>query len=223
MLTLQGVPRPEHSSSVSLESLVAGFSFVWGHPIILPALALDLFAVLLGGATSLLPIFAKDILRVGVTGLGWLDAAPALGAMTMAVFLAHRPPLKHAGRDLLRAVAGFGLATVVFGLSQNFFLSLLMLFCTGAVDNISVIVRHYAGADADPRRDARPRVSRQRHVHRRVERTGGLRVGNGSVLFLAADFRRLRRRGNASGRRRGGPVLHAIAALRAARRQFGGG
>ena len=142
MLTLRDVPRPEHSSSVSLESLVAGFSFVRHHPIILPALALDLFAVLLGGATSLLPIFAKDILKVARTGLGWLDAAPALGAMTMAIVMAHRPPLRHAGRDLLRAVAGFGLATVVFGLSQNFFLSLLMLFCTGAVDNISVIVRH---------------------------------------------------------------------------------
>jgi MFS family permease len=125
-----------------VRTLVAGFSFVWHHPLILPALALDLFAVLLGGATSLLPIYAKDILGVGPTGLGWLEGAPAAGALLMAVVMAHRPPLKHAGRDLLCAVTGFGLATIVFGFSQNFWLSLAMLFCTGALDNISVIVRH---------------------------------------------------------------------------------
>jgi MFS family permease len=142
MLTLRGVPRAEPTTSTSLKTLVAGFSFVRHHPLILPALALDLFAVLLGGATSLLPIFAKDILKVGPTGLGWLEGAPAAGALLMAVVMAHRPPLRHAGRDLLVAVTGFGVATIVFGLSHNFWLSLAMLFCTGAVDNISVIVRH---------------------------------------------------------------------------------
>ena len=142
MLTLSGVPRPEQSSGVSLRSLVAGFSFVWRHPIVLPALALDLFAVLLGGATSMLPVYAKTILDVDATGFGFLDAAPAVGAMAMAIYMAHRPPLRHAGRDLLWAVAMFGVATIIFGLSHNFYLSLAMLFCTGAVDNISVIVRH---------------------------------------------------------------------------------
>jgi MFS family permease len=142
MLTLSGVPRPEQSSGVSLRSLVAGFSFVRHHPIVLPALALDLFAVLLGGATSMLPVYAKTILDVDATGLGVLDAAPAVGAMAMAIYMAHRRPLRHAGRDLLWAVAMFGVATIIFGLSHNFYLSLAMLFCTGAVDNISVIVRH---------------------------------------------------------------------------------
>ncbi len=142
MLSLRGVPRGEPSEGVSVRTLVAGFSFVWRHPVILPALALDLFAVLLGGATALLPVYARDILEVGATGLGWMESAPAAGALLMAVAMAHRPPLKHAGRDLLIAVMGFGLATIVFGLSRNFWLSLAMLFCTGALDNISVIVRH---------------------------------------------------------------------------------
>jgi MFS family permease len=108
---------------------------------ILATITLDLFAVLLGGATALLPIFARDILEVGPSGLGWLRAAPSVGAFLMAVALAHRAPLRRAGRTLLAAVAGFGLATVVFGLSQNFMLSLAALAVTGALDNISVVVR----------------------------------------------------------------------------------
>ncbi len=143
MLTLRGVPRAEQTTNASLKTLVAGFSFVRHHPVILPALALDLFAVLLGGAiASLLPIYAKDILKVGPTGLGWLGRRAGRQRLMMAVVMAHRPPLRHAGRDLLVAVTGFGVATIVFGLSHNFWLSLAMLFCTGAVDNISVIVRH---------------------------------------------------------------------------------
>ncbi|HTU24376.1 MAG TPA: MFS transporter [Pirellulales bacterium] len=142
MLSLRGIPRPDHSTDVTVRSLIAGFSFVWQHPIILPALALDLFAVLLGGATSLLPAYTETILHVDTTHLGFLDAAPAVGAMAMAIYLAHRPPLRRAGRDLLLAVTAFGLATIVFGLSRNYYLSWLMLFCTGAADNISVIVRH---------------------------------------------------------------------------------
>jgi MFS family permease len=109
--------------------------------LLLAAITLDLFAVLLGGAVALLPIFAKDILQTGPAGLGWLRAAPALGAFLMAVILAHRRPLRRPGRALLAAVAGFGGATVAFGLSMNYSLSFAMLALTGAFDNISVVVR----------------------------------------------------------------------------------
>ncbi len=98
-------------------------------------------AVLLGGATALLPIFAEDILHVGPVGFGWLRAAPALGAVLIAVALAHRPPLKRPGQALLLAVAGFGAATIVFGFSQNYLLSFAMLALSGAFDNVSVVVR----------------------------------------------------------------------------------
>ena len=122
--------------------IAAGIAFLRGSPVVLAAITLDMFAVLLGGATALLPIYAKDILHVGPTGLGWLQAAPATGALMMALVLAWRPPLQRAGRDLLLAVVGFGLATIVFGLSRWFWLSLVMLFLIGALDNISVVVRH---------------------------------------------------------------------------------
>jgi len=125
----------------SLESLLAGVRFVRHSELLLAAITLDLFAVLLGGATALLPIYARDILNVGAEGLGWLRAAPAIGALLMAAVLAHRPPLKRSGRALLVAVAGFGAATVVFGLSRNVGLSFVMLLLIGALDNISVVVR----------------------------------------------------------------------------------
>jgi MFS family permease len=142
-LVWQILPRPvaRHSEPISLRSLLAGAAFVRRTKLILATLTLDLFAVLLGGATALLPIFARDILEVGPSGLGWLRAAPSVGAFLMAVGMAHRPPLRRAGRALLIAVAGFGLATVVFGLSRNFMLSLSALALTGALDNISVVVR----------------------------------------------------------------------------------
>ena len=124
------------------ENLAAGFRFVWRTKIILATITLDLFAVLFGGATALLPAYAKDILQVGSVGFGWLRAAPAIGALTMGLWLAHRPPMKKAGRDLLWAVAGFGAATIVFGVSRWFSLSFVMLLLTGAFDNISVVVRH---------------------------------------------------------------------------------
>jgi hypothetical protein len=143
MFLLRDVQRQTRSTeSVNLASLVAGFRFVWSNGVILAALALDLFAVLLGGATALLPVFAKDILNVGSVGFGFLEAAPAIGAILMAVLLAHRPPMRHAGFAMLSAVAGFGLAVIVFGLSRSFALSFAMLFITGALDNISVVIRH---------------------------------------------------------------------------------
>jgi len=128
-------------AAVTWESLVAGVTFVFRSRLMLAAMALDMFAVLLGGAITLLPVYASDILMVGEMGLGLLQAAPALGAVGMAFALAHRPPLARAGRALLLAVAGFGAATIVFGYSRWFPLSLAMLFVTGALDNISVVVR----------------------------------------------------------------------------------
>ncbi|SRR5579875_279280 len=125
----------------SLSSLLEGLRFLGKTQVLLAAITLDLFAVLLGGATTLLPIYATSILHVGPVGLGWLQAASSIGAVGMALTLAHRPPFKRAGRTLLLAVAGFGLATIVFGLSRWFWLSLLMLFLLGAFDNISVVIR----------------------------------------------------------------------------------
>jgi MFS family permease len=122
--------------------VVAGFRYVWHTPLLLAGMTLDLFAVLLGGAVALLPVYARDILQVGPSGLGLLQAAPSLGAVMMAFASAHLPPFKRAGKVLLWAVAGFGAATIVFGLSRSFPLSLLMLFLTGAFDNISVVIRH---------------------------------------------------------------------------------
>ncbi len=122
--------------------VVAGFHYVWNTPLLLAGMTLDLFAVLLGGAIALLPVYARDILHVGPQGLGLLQAAPSLGAVLMAFVSAHLPPFKQAGKILLWAVAGFGAATIVFGLSRSFGLSLFMLFLTGAFDNISVVIRH---------------------------------------------------------------------------------
>jgi MFS family permease len=127
---------------MSVKSLVAGFKFVFSTRILFGIISLDLFAVLLGGATAILPIYAKDILDVGPTGLGWLQAALPMGSLLSAMILAHRPPMEKAGRTLLWAVAIFGLATVAFGFSTSFWFSLVTLFVCGAVDNISVVVRH---------------------------------------------------------------------------------
>jgi MFS family permease len=127
--------------SSTLRSLTEGFAFLRRTQVILAAITLDLFAVLLGGAVTLLPIYARDILRVGPTGLGILEAAPSVGALLMTLALAHTPPFKKAGRALLLAVAIFGLATCVFGVSHIFWLSLLMLAVLGASDNISVVIR----------------------------------------------------------------------------------
>ena len=134
---------PDRSDEpVTLATLAAGIRFVWRTKLILATITLDLFAVLLGGATYLLPAYSRDILHVGARGLGYLRSAEAIGAVVMAVLLAHLPPMRHAGRTLLWAVAGFGAATVVFGLSPWFWLSLPMMFLIGALDNISVVVRH---------------------------------------------------------------------------------
>src|SRR5215471_11643446 len=127
---------------MTLGNLITGFRFVFASRIILGTITLDLFAVLLGGATALLPVYSKDILHAGPAGLGLLQAALPTGSVLCALILAHRPPLQKAGRTLLWAVAIFGLATIIFGFSRWFWLSLPMLFLCGFVDNISVVVRH---------------------------------------------------------------------------------
>ena len=134
-------PPATRREPASFRTLLAGIRFVCENQIILATITLDLFAVLLGGAVYLIPIYAKDVLHVGAEGFGLLRAAPAVGAFAMALCLAHLPPMKRAGRDLLLAVAGFGVATIVFGFSHSMPLSLAMLFLTGALDNISVVVR----------------------------------------------------------------------------------
>jgi MFS family permease len=127
---------------MTFKSLLAGFSFVFTNRIIFGTITLDLFAVLLGGATALLPVYAKDILHAGPTGLGILQAALPMGSLLCALILAHRPPLQKAGRTLLRAVAAFGFATILFGFSHWFWVSFVALFLCGAADNVSVVVRH---------------------------------------------------------------------------------
>jgi MFS family permease len=136
-------PRQEARVEVdrSLSSLLAGVRFVWRTKPILATITLDLFAVLFGGARVLLPLFATEVLHIGKLEFGLLFAAPALGALIMALAMAHRPPLRRPGVALLWAVTGFGAATIVFGLSTNFYLSFVMLALTGALDNISVVVR----------------------------------------------------------------------------------
>ena len=129
------------SLSANWDTLLAGVAFVWQRKLLLGATSLDLFAVLLGGASALLPIYARDILHTGPVGLGLLRSAPAVGALAMSLLLMRWPLRRRIGQRLLGAVAVFGLATVVFGLSTHFGLSLLALVLTGAADNISVVTR----------------------------------------------------------------------------------
>ena len=134
-------PAPNASEPTTLGGFLAGFKFIWSNDLILATITLDLFAVLLGGAQALLPMFASDILHVGPVGLGWLRSAESIGALMMALTLAHRRPFQKAGPTLLAAATAFGLATIGFGLAQDVRLSFLMLLIAGAVDNISVVVR----------------------------------------------------------------------------------
>lgn len=143
LLALMHVPRhTATASATTAKALLAGLGFVGKNKIVLAAMTLDMFAVLLGGAVALLPVYAEDILEVGAQGLGWLRTAPAVGALLFSFVLAHRPPIEQAGKTLLVVVAGFGIATIVFGISGSYPLSLAMLFLTGAFDIVSVVIRH---------------------------------------------------------------------------------
>lgn len=140
---MQGVHDQYQPSqeTTTLSSVLAGVHFVWTKKLLLGAISLDLFAVLLGGATALLPIYARDILHTGPQGLGLLRAAPAAGALLMSIVMLRWPIRRKVGPWLMGSVAAFGLATVVFGLSEHFGLSLIALAITGAFDNISVVMR----------------------------------------------------------------------------------
>ena len=147
-------PRAEASAGMVLD----GLRYIWQSKLILGAISLDLFAVLLGGAVALLPVYAREILNVGATGLGLLRSAPGLGAVAMSIVVAYWPLRKHAGAAMLWGVFGFGVLTVVFGLSRNLALSLTALVLLGACDTVSVIVRHTMVQMATPDR-MRGRVS----------------------------------------------------------------
>jgi len=134
--------RPKRPDEKGLAGALVGLKFVRKTHLIAAVMLLDLIAVLLGGAAYLLPVFAKEVLHVGSIGFGWLRAAEAIGACTLALIIAHTPPIKNAGRTLMVAVLGFGICTIVFGLSKYYWLSFLMLFGIGACDNISVVIRH---------------------------------------------------------------------------------
>jgi MFS family permease len=141
LLMIKGRQLALAQKSPTWDSLKDGFRFMSDTKVILAAITLDMFAVLFGGAVALLPIYATDVLHVGAQGLGIMRAAPSIGALIMAFVIAHRPPMQNAGRTLLLAVTGFGLATIVFGLSNYFLLSVAMLLILGALDNISVVIR----------------------------------------------------------------------------------
>jgi MFS family permease len=123
------------------QRLSSGLKFVFKNQVLLGAMSLDMFAVLFGGAVAMLPIFAAEVLMVGPQGLGFLRAAPMLGAVAMSLVMAHRPPMVHAGRYLMIGIAGFGLSIICFALSRNFYLSMGILMLSGMFDNISVIIR----------------------------------------------------------------------------------
>ena len=132
--------RMEHRA-ISAEVILAGFRYVWSSKLLLGSISLDLFVVLLGGATALMPIFAHDLLRTGPQGLGALRAAPAVGALSVSIWMTFRPILRRPGVTMLAGVAVYGAATVVFGLSRSLPLSLATLMVVGASDMISVVIR----------------------------------------------------------------------------------
>jgi len=133
--------KPRAREPFTLKTVFAGFHYIWNHKIVFGSISLDLFAVLLGGAVALLPVYAKEILRTGPWGLGLLRSMPGLGAAVMALLIAYRPIRKRAGATMLWCVGGFGLFTMIFGFSRSLPLSLLSLFFVGAADMVSVVVR----------------------------------------------------------------------------------
>ena len=174
VILVAGIPYVHEkiqNMAMSLESLLGGFRFIQRSPVVFAAITLDMMGVLFGGAVALMPIFARDILEVGPQGLGWLMAAPAVGAFSMALLQAHMRPARQAGRRLLIAVTGFGLVTIGFGLSETFALSLTMLFFLGACDNISVVIRGVLVQMLTPD-----------HMRGRVSAIDGLFIGTSNEL-----------------------------------------
>lgn len=141
MIFVRPTRRERVAQPHSWRSFSEGIRFLRRQPILISTMTLDMVAVLFGGATALLPIYASDVLHVGATGFGWMRAMPSLGAMFMGLLLAVLPPMRRGGPVLLWAVVAFGVATIVFGLSKSYALSLVALFALGAADNISVVIR----------------------------------------------------------------------------------
>ncbi len=139
-IRLEPVSRPRQVASVAV--VLEGIRYIWRNKLILGSISLDLFAVLLGGAVALLPVYAREILNTGAYGLGILRGAPSVGAVLMAIALAYRPLRRHAGFAMFSCVFGFGIFTIVFGLSRNLALSIVALVLVGACDMVSVIIRH---------------------------------------------------------------------------------
>ena len=158
-LFIASKPLPAKEKKETLtQSLSGGIKFVFSNQLILGALSLDLFAVLFGGAVAMLPAYADKVLHIGSMGYGFLRAAPAIGAIFTAIILAYKPITKNAGKNLFINVALFGIATIFFAVSTNFYLSFFFLFLTGAFDNVSVVIRHTILQLATPD-DMRGRVS----------------------------------------------------------------
>jgi MFS family permease len=182
-------PRDGAKPEPMLTRLLAGVRYVWNRDIILATMSLDLFAVLLGGAVYLLPVFVKNVLHVesdpakGAMWYNLLRLADGVGAFATAIVLAHRPPMKRAGRTMLVAVAGFGLATIAFGLSKNYWFSFFMLMAVGACDSISVVIRHTLVQVLTPD-EMRGRVSAVNNVFIGTSNElGGLESGVTAALF----------------------------------------
>ena len=140
-LKIKTQSKPRSREPINLTTVSAGLRYIWREKVVLGSISLDLFAVFLGGAVALLPVYAREILLTGPWGLGLLRAAPGVGAATMAIFLAHRPFRRKVGLIMLWCVAGFGFFTILFGISRSLVLSLIALFFVGATDMVSVIVR----------------------------------------------------------------------------------
>jgi hypothetical protein len=141
MVQIKPRPQVKPKEELSLTTVFAGFHYIWREKLILGSISLDLFAVLLGGAVALLPVYAREVLNTGPWGLGLLRSAPGIGASAMAVLLAYRPLRGKIGMTMLWCVAGFGAFTILFGISRNIVLSLIALLFVGATDMVSVIVR----------------------------------------------------------------------------------
>ena len=142
LVSKKPIPQTTEEETVGLwQSIKEGIKFVYEQKILLYSISLDLAAVLFGGVIAILPVFAEDILKVGAEGLGILRAAPSVGAVLTIFMTAYFPPARHAWRNMLIAVAGFGVATLIFAVSTHFWLSVVMLFFTGAFDAISVVIR----------------------------------------------------------------------------------
>jgi MFS family permease len=140
-LRIQAQSRPRPREPFTLQTVLAGFRYIWTHKLVFGSISLDLFAVLLGGAVALLPVYAKEILHTGPWGLGLLRSAPGIGAGVMALLIAYQPIRKRAGATMLWCVGGFGVFTMVFGFSRSLPLSLISLVFVGAADMVSVVVR----------------------------------------------------------------------------------